>query len=141
MENYNEKLNFSEIYKSAEHLQEMAKIATVGHYELSVYSDEGPTPHFHFKNLQKENEEGCLKILESDYFKHGRYQAELNSQQRKEIYEFLNQETTEEIYREGTTNFQVICHEWNKNNSQYTISLDTPLPNYRNLTKKGTGHK
>ena len=68
-------------------LQEMARIATVGNYEICVYSGEGPTPHFHFKNA-KTGQEGCLKILENDYFKHGKYQAELNSKERKKIFNF-----------------------------------------------------
>lgn len=41
--------------------------------------------------------------------------------------------TTEEIYREGTTNFKVICHEWNKNNPDKTIDINTTQPNYRDL--------
>ena len=120
-------------------LQEMATIAIVGNYELSVYNKEGPTPHFHFKNLKTEDE-GCLKILQCEYFKHGKYKAELNSAERKVIYNFLQAVTTEEIYKQGTTNFEIICHEWNKNNSQYKIPLNTPLPNYRSLKKKGTKH-
>jgi len=120
-------------------LQEMARIATVGNYEICVYSGECPTPHFHFKNA-KTGKEGCLKILENDYFKHGKYQAELNSKERKEIFNFLKENTKNKIYAAGTTNFQIICNEWNINNDSNPVPLDSKLPDYTVLKKKGTGH-
>lgn len=132
MENYNEKLNFEEIYKDSAHFQEMARIGNVGNFIISVFSDEGPTPHFHFMNTQT-GEQGCIKILACEYFKHGKYQAELNSGEKKELQTFLSEQTKDEIFKEGTTNFKVICHEWNKNNPSTQVDLNTKLPNYRNL--------
>lgn len=122
-------------------LQEMARVATIGNFELCVYSGEGPVPHFHFKNTES-GTEGCLKILEADYFKHGRYQAELNSKERKTIYEFLQKEDEESkgFAEKGTTNFKVVCYEWNKNNPENKIPLTSTVPDYANLKKKGTGH-
>ncbi|MBR6582054.1 MAG: hypothetical protein IKK80_00415 [Treponema sp.] len=38
-----------------------------------------------------------------------------------------------EILKEGTTNFKVICHEWNKNNPNNTVDINATLPNYNNL--------
>ena len=71
--------------------------------------------------------------LACEYFKHGKYQAELNSGERKELQAFLSEQTKDEIFKEGTTNFKVICHEWNKNNPSTQVDLNTELPNYRNL--------
>ena len=78
-------------------------------------------------------EQGSIKILACEYFKHGKYQAELNSGERKELQAFLSEQTKDEIFKEGTTNFKVICHEWNKNNPSTQVDLNTELPNYRNL--------
>lgn len=129
---YENILGESEEQGETKHLQEMARIGNVGTFLISVFSDEGPTPHFHFMNT-KTGAQGCIKILECSYFKHGKYQAELNSGERKEIQQFLEKQTFDEIYRDGTTNFKVICHEWNKNNPEHTIGIDTKLPDYRKL--------
>ena len=43
-----------------------------------------------------------------------------------------------EILKEGTTNFKVICHEWNKNNPNNTVDINATLPNYNNLHQKNT---
>lgn len=132
MEGLNEKLDFEAIYQDSLHFQEMARIGNVGNYIISVFSDESPVPHFHFINT-KTGDQGCIKILVCEYFKHEKYKAELNSNERKELQTFLTSPTTEEIYREGTTNFKVICHEWNKNNPDKTIDINTTQPNYRDL--------
>lgn len=132
MEGLNEKMDFETIYHDSLHFQEMARIGNVGDYIISVFSDEGPVPHFHFMNTQN-GDQGCIKILACEYFKHGKYKAELNSNERKELQVFLTSPTTEEIYKDGTTNFKVICHEWNKNNPDKTIDINTTQPNYRNL--------
>lgn len=95
MDGFNDVLN--RIDEELQPLQEMARIGNVGNYEIFVYSGECSIPHFHFKNA-KTGEEGCLKILESDYFKHGKYQAELNSKERKEIFNFLKDNARDEIY-------------------------------------------
>lgn len=123
---------FEDIYRQSQHFQEMARIGKVGDFIISVFSDEGPIPHFHFMNTQT-GQQGCLMIQTNEYFKHGKYQAELNSGERKQMQSFLESITAEQIYKEGTTNFMVICHEWNKNNPSNTIDINTPIPNYREL--------
>ena len=125
-------LEESEKLNSTNHLQEMARIGNVGNFLISVFSNEGPIPHFHFMNTTT-GAHGCIKILECSYFEHGKYKAKLNSGERKELQLFLEEQTFEKIYRDGTTNFNVICHEWNKNNPKHTIDIDTKIPDYRNL--------
>ena len=122
----------NKIYRNSLHFQEMTKIANVGNFLISVFSDEGPVPHFHFMNT-KTGELGCIKILSCEYFKHGKYKTELNSKERKELQYFLSKQTKDEIFKEGATNFKVICHEWNKNNPNTTVDINTTLPNYNNL--------
>lgn len=127
--------NFDEVLKridSSQHLYEMSRIGNIDNFQISVFGDEGKIPHFHFFNTQTK-EKGCIKILTCEYFKHGIYQAELKSLERKHLQNFLSKETTDEIYKEGTTNFKVICHEWNKNNPENIIDINTIQPDYRNL--------
>lgn len=132
MKNFDENINSEEIYRNSSHFQEMARIGNVGNYTISVFSDEGPVPHFHFMN-RKTGDQGCIKILACEYFKHGKYKAELNSNERKELQNFLASPAVDEIYKNGTTNFKVVCHEWNKNNPDTKIDVNTAQPDYQDL--------
>ncbi len=51
----------------------------------------------------------------------------------KETSGFFTGSPTEEIYREGTANFKVICHEWNENNPGNTIDINAVQPNCQDL--------
>lgn len=121
---------FEKILNENQHFQEMARIGAVGDYVISVFSDEGPIPHFHFFNT-KTRAESCIKILECEYFKHTKYKATLNSTEKKQLQKFLETPDTMNVFK---TNFEAICYEWNKNNPDCPqVPLDTQIPNYRHL--------
>ena len=130
MDGFDDVLN--KIDEELQPLQEMARIGNVGNFQISVFGGERNIPHFHFFNTQTK-EKGCIKILTCEYFKHGKYTAELNSGERKDLQNFLSKSTDDEIYKEGTTNFKVICHEWNKNNPENKIDINTKQPDYKQL--------
>lgn len=112
-------------------LQEMARVGRAGRYDICVYSNEGPVPHFHFKNTQT-GREGCLKLESADYFSHNRYTAMLNASERRDMVRFLRS-------RKGSSNltqFQYICVLWNDNNMQYPLRMDpykANVPNYEDM--------
>lgn len=130
MNEFDDVLN--KIDKEQQQLQEMARIGNVGNFQISVFSDEENIPHFHFFNIQTKAK-GCIKVLTCEYFKHGKYTSELNSKERKVFQNFLSNATDDEIYKEGTTNFKVICHKWNKNNPENKIDINTKQPDSKQL--------
>ena len=117
-------------------LEEMANLGKFQNIKIMVYEGEGTVPHFHFENLQ-DGRKGCIKLLINEYFKHGEYKDELNSRERKWLVEFLNSEPKEQyrrMFKEGLTNYDVLCLLWDMNNDDDEISLDNlEMPNYKNM--------
>ena len=96
---------------------------------LRVYEGEGPIPHFHFDNDEK-NIHGCIRLDCAKYFSHGNKQSTLNSEQRKELVNYLTARSDEEGFT-GTV-WRLIVFMWNLSNPHYRISADI-MPNYLNL--------
>lgn len=113
-------------------LEEMARIGiTENNIEIIVYTnDPGQIPHFHFfdRNKKKDNE-GCIRIDKAEYFSHGGKNCRLNSSQRKELVEFLN-DTVED---EDITNWRFLVLSWNRNNSNIRLDKGISMPDYTKL--------
>lgn len=115
-------------------LDEMALVGvTDSNIEIYIYTnDGGKIPHFHFRDLDKNRDnEGAIKLTSAEYFKHGKYKAELNSKQRKDLVEFLMSKRHNKRY--SGTNWNYIVDMWNDNNSDVYLDEDTEMPDYRNI--------
>lgn len=110
-------------------LEEMARIGyTEDGFEIFVYTNDGGNiPHFHYKS---NNFHTCIRIDSAKYFEHGSKQGKLNTKQKKLLVKFLQDK---DKYDNNKTNWQTLVIEWNRNNSNISIDLNTPMPNYLNL--------
>lgn len=70
-------------------LLEMAEIGRIDDYKVNIYGSEGPIPHFHVENKEK-NIKSCVCILEDKYFIHGIYKDKLDSKLVKKLISFLS---------------------------------------------------
>lgn len=103
-------------------------------FDVRVYSDEGPIPHFHIVNTQT-GEEGCVRITEPKYFSHGTKEMKLTSKQKKKLIEYLSTPSKfEEDY--GKTPYELIWEEWNRNDPDNRISKPESMPDYNSLPSK-----
>ena len=110
---------------------EMAEIGEFQSYRVSVFTNEGNTPHFHVYDRQTKRLI-CLKIGKAEYFKHGKYQNELLRDERKDLQRWLAL-PNEDAWRdrkEVSSNYREICIEWNRNNKGNRVDVDQPIPNY-----------
>ena len=119
-------------------LNEMAyKIGIVGDYLIYVNSDDaGNIPHFHIvdegtRGKGKKGFHCCIKIEKAEYFNHGNKQDKLNSNERKELMEFLRSPFRNPKY--NGTNWEFIKDTWNDNNSKMNVSEDCKMPDYTKL--------
>lgn len=117
-----------------EKLLEMAEIGRFDGYKIVLYGSEGPVPHFHIDNNEK-NVHSCIKILEDDYFSHGKYCDKLSKPIVKKLKQFLV--SPHKFFgKNGYNNWQIICVYWNDNNPDYSITEDFDklvMPLYNNL--------
>ena len=60
----------------------------IGEVTIRVYENDNAYPHFHLENKDK-SFDCCVCIYEAKYFDHGRHDRRLNSQQKKQLDEFL----------------------------------------------------
>lgn len=123
------------LYKHVEEnlLLEMAEIGRFEGFRLLIYGCEGPIPHFHIENKEK-NIYSCIKILEDDYFRHGKYKDKLSSKDVKKLKQFLLAQ--HKLFgKHGYTNWQIICIYWNDNNPDYQIEdvEKVTMPSYNNI--------
>ena len=121
-------------------LDEMAKIGKFDNIEIIVYGNEGPNPHFHFKDIaSKHYREGCVRIDIAEYFDHGKYKARFTKDEKEELVRFLNSTTTKRsrFWNPSATNYDVIIALWNMSNELYEIDEDIEMPNYEELSTKG----
>lgn len=113
-------------------LLEMAEIGRFDGYKILIFGSEGPIPHFHIENKEK-NIHSCVKILEDGYFCHGIYSDKLSKTIVKKLKQFLI--SPHRIFgKNGYNNWQIISIYWNDNNPDYLIDLDLiVMPKYNNL--------
>lgn len=115
-------------------LLEMAEIGRIDGYKILVYGSEGPIPHFHVENKEKEVF-CCVKILEPAYFEHSKYNSVLPKSIVKKLAYFLN--SSHKLFgKYGMSNWEVICVYWNDNNPDYQIKEkieNLKIPDYFTL--------
>ncbi len=98
----------------------------IGECQVYVYSNEGPIPHFHL--IAKDGNEACICIYEPLYFNHGRKTMRLNSKQRKELNNWLNELN---INNEKISNWEYINIVWEVENGKDYIPKNATKPDYR----------
>lgn len=98
----------------------------IGECQVYVYSNEGIIPHFHL--IAKDGNESCICIYEPLYFNHGRKTMRLNSKQRKELDNWLNEPN---IDNEAMSNWESINAAWKLGNGYDNVPKDPAKPNYR----------
>lgn len=104
----------------------------LGDIELYVYWDDPVhEPHFHFVNM-KTGEKGALKLETAEYCPHEIYNATLNKEQLKEIYEWLNQRA---FKNDTSIKFDFLCASWGICNEKYVGNRTPPdkVPEYYKL--------
>ena len=114
-------------------LLEMAAVGEYGSYKVTVYGGEGSIPHFHIYDKQTKRQI-CVKILEADYFKHGKYQDELFRDEVKDLAKWLK--LPHEAKRHPNykiTNYERICDLWDENNPKYELPAKITMPDYTKL--------
>lgn len=118
---------------------EMARIGFICQrpvLEIYIHTDDpGNIPHFHIRDYKKSGQSGqefhtCVQFKSNTYFHHTGKEDYLNSDQRKELVQFLSQNYRG---RNGYTNWQKLVDDWNDNNSSIQLDEDTPMPNYRTI--------
>lgn len=115
-------------------LLEMARLGHFDNIDIMVFENEGPIPHCHFKDNQKDSPGGCIRLDKPEYFEHGAYIDKFNSKERKEFINFMNSPVrTKYKFLPYTTNYQALCVLWNMNNEQYEIKDDIKMPDYSKL--------
>lgn len=115
-------------------LLEFAKIGTLTKkcYDIIVWTnDSGNIPHFHIidSNTQGNIFNSCIRIDKAEYFNHEGKTDKLNSQLRKDLVNFLLS-TDEDL---GISNWILLVSEWNRNNSNIKININTQMPDYIKL--------
>lgn len=82
-------------------------------YQLYVYSDEGPIPHFHLLEKFDTNRrvDTCICIFQAKYFVHGNHTSTLNNKELKILDSFLRSEVSV-----GVSYWQYIVLIWDTNN-------------------------
>ena len=75
-------------------------------YQIYVYSDEGPIPHFHIKGKGNDTD-CCICIFEPRYFDHGTHVTTLNNKELKALDGFLRSQRFS-----GTTYWESIYNAW-----------------------------
>lgn len=121
--------------------------------KITVYGDEGNTPHFHFfrnKDLSNagnnySNNGGCICILRARYFSHGTKVIELNSREMKRLKKFLqerwkrsNVDNSSNIKLDlfkGETNWDFVKYLWNTGNPKNKVPEDLEMPDYKSDMK------
>ena len=128
-ETLNEKTSMKENYDM---LYEMAAIGNINS-NLCIYvrmNDPGKIPHFHIVDQSTLGKvfHTCVKIKVAEYFHHTGKEGVLNSIQRKDLIKFLKGKD-----KWGESNWKVLIKEWDRNNSDVEIDINTPMPDYTKL--------
>lgn len=114
---------------------ELEEMARVGYLtpKLEIYvntNDGGDIPHFHIRDVSSRGNEfhTCIQIKENKYFHHTGKEDVLNSKERKQLNDFLQSND-----KYGELNWKVLIKEWNRNNSNMEVDINTPQPNYNTI--------
>ena len=113
-------------------LLEMAQIGNINK-TLVIYvrsNDPGNIPHFHIvdKTTLGDKFHTCIKIETSEYFHHTGKVDVLNSKERKQLLDFLN--NSNEL---GVSNWKYLLLSWNTNNSTKKVNINIQIPDYTNI--------
>lgn len=105
--------------------------------DIAVYSKEGKYPHCHIR-FSKSNEHDCCIVLNSpNYFKHQGKDNTLNNKQMKAFVKWCKEQAQKYSDNENiSTNWDVMCYIWNKNNPDNKLDLSKiSIPDYKsNMT-------
>lgn len=118
-------------FNSIHRIDEMARVGEFDGCEISVFTNEGHVPHFHFYDKQT-GRRGCIRIDKADYFFHGKYKDTLDRDERYDLQRWLKSTYTGSKHFNGTV-FEFIVALWNINNDMFKIDEDTPMPDYTNI--------
>ena len=139
----NKNIDINEAMKNLQNLELLDEMAykvgiTDDSYLIYVNSDDsGYVPHFHYvdeTSRGKDKKKGfhtCIRIDVPEYFKHGNKQDILNSNQLKELIEFLKQPFKRPQF--NGTNWEFIRMSWNDNNSKQNVDEELKMPDYSKL--------
>ena len=99
------------------------KIGELNKMNIWVYTREGDNiPHFHIK---KEGlPDACLKILECDWFSHGKNSEILYKKDLKKLCNWLS--------KDNYLHWKDIIIDWNKHTNN-KININIKMPNYLNI--------
>ena len=124
------------LIRSSEEILGMARVGYSGDLEVYVNTNDGGyVPHFHLRDKNDwDSFHSCIKIESPEYFSHMGKEDVLNSKQRKDLYHFMNDSVSIKRYADKfENNWELVCFLWDLNNSNYEISEDATMPDYRNL--------
>ena len=150
--NYNEITlvgEFSIDYDENDLLLEDRKIADIIksgkktlNYQIYVYSNEGPVPHFHLiETTEKDRDKKtdcCICIFEAKYFDHGSHVSALNNKELKILDSFLRSKNNT-----NTSYWQSIVLFWDYSNPDNAkkypqFRLSTIQPDYTHMVEYKT---
>ncbi len=113
-------------------LREIAKVGSFNNIEINIWTNEqGAIPSFHFKDLNNNNE-GCIQLLQADYFANDKYNAVLNPSQKIELMNFLKSDFDKSSRFTGI-NWDFLILMWNMNNPTRQMDEDLKMPDYLKL--------
>lgn len=112
----------------SEILLEFARVGKVDGYNVSIYSKEGPIPHFHFYDDEMKKK-GCIRLDKAEYFVHGDNNHKLNS---KEVKNLINWMLSKHRVLDITI-WEYMCILWGDNNPEYLLPEDLVMPDYYQL--------
>ena len=124
------------IIRSSEDIFGMARVGYSGDLEVYVNTNDGGNiPHFHLRDKNDwDRFHSCIKITTPEYLSHEGKEDVLNSKQRKELADFMNDRVSIGKYADKfDNNWQLVCFLWELNNSDAEIPEDATMPNYRDL--------
>lgn len=115
---------FSEFLTESELLTEMARVGFLDELEICVYTDDGGNiPHVHIRDVatRGKNFDACVKLEYPEYFEHGSHTDFLNTKQKHQLNDFMNEVPAKGVFR---TNYEKAVYMWNDNNSNRDVELE-----------------
>lgn len=115
-------------------LGEMSRIGYLGSYEIYIRTDDpGKIPHMHIwdRNSKGEKFHTYVRLDRAEYFHHTGKEDTLDSKQRKELVNFLKKPYKNKKF--NGTNWEYLLIQWNENNSDIEIDIDSKMPDYSQL--------